>query len=47
MDKIRDCINCGKCKSRCPYGLDTPALLRRQLEQYDKLYEEYHKGEKK
>jgi len=43
MDKIKDCINCGRCKSRCPYGLDTPALLRRELERYDKLYAEAHK----
>ncbi len=40
MDKIKNCRNCGLCASRCPYGLDTPALLRRELERYDKLYEE-------
>ena len=34
MKKIEDCINCGQCKSRCPYGLDTPALLRRNYEDY-------------
>ena len=28
MKKIEDCINCRQCASRCPYGLDTPALLR-------------------
>ena len=27
MDKIKDCIKCGACKSKCPYGLDTPKLL--------------------
>lgn len=47
MDKIKNCINCGKCKSRCPYGLDTPALLRRELERYDKLYDEFHKKDEK
>jgi len=34
MKKIEDCLNCGQCKSRCPYGLDTPALLRRNYEDY-------------
>ena len=34
MKKIEDCINCGKCKSRCPYGLDTPELLRKNYEDY-------------
>ena len=34
MEKINDCINCGQCKSRCPYGLDTPALLRKNYEDY-------------
>lgn len=34
MKKIEDCINCGKCKSKCPYGLDTPNLLRRNYEDY-------------
>jgi len=34
MKKIDDCINCGQCKSRCPYELDTPALLRKNYEDY-------------
>ena len=34
MKKIEDCINCGQCKARCPYGLDTPALLKRNYEDY-------------
>lgn len=29
MRKIEDCLHCGQCKSKCPYGLDTPALLER------------------
>lgn len=39
MEKIKDCKNCGLCKSRCPYGLDTPGLLRRELSRYYELYE--------
>jgi len=34
MKKIEDCLNCGKCKSKCPYGLDTPELLKRNYEDY-------------
>ena len=34
MRKIEDCINCGKCKSMCPYGLDTPTLLKKNYEDY-------------
>lgn len=34
MEQIEDCINCGACKSKCPYELDTPELLRRNLEDY-------------
>ena len=37
MEAIENCVNCGLCKSRCPYGLDTPALLRRNLEDYRKV----------
>ncbi len=41
MDKINDCINCGYCKSKCPYGLDTPKVLRKQYEEYKVLKEKY------
>lgn len=34
MRKIEQCLNCGQCSSRCPYGLDTPQLLRRNYEDY-------------
>lgn len=37
MYKIEDCIDCGLCKSRCPYGLDTPNLLRKNLEDYKNI----------
>lgn len=37
MFKIEKCVSCGKCKSKCPYGLDTPALLRKNLEDYKKI----------
>lgn len=34
MKKIEGCLNCGRCRSKCPYGLDTPALLRRNYKDY-------------
>lgn len=34
MEKIKDCVNCGLCKTRCPYELDTPALLRKNYADY-------------
>ena len=37
MDKIEDCIGCGVCKTRCPYELDIPTLLRENLDDYRKV----------
>ena len=34
MMKIENCLHCNQCKSRCPYGLDTPVLLQKNLEDY-------------
>ena len=34
MARIDKCLNCGQCASRCPYGLDTPALLKKNREDY-------------
>jgi predicted aldo/keto reductase-like oxidoreductase len=34
MAKIEDCRHCDHCKKHGPYGLDTPALLARSLENY-------------
>lgn len=34
MKKIETCINCRKCVSKCPYELDTPALLKKNYEDY-------------
>ena len=39
MNKINDCVECGVCKSRCPYGLDTPKLLKYMLKDYNEFYE--------
>ena len=42
MHKIEDCIHCDLCKSRCPFSLDTPALLQKQLAEYDAFYAVHH-----
>lgn len=37
MRKINDCIGCGKCKTKCPYGLDIPTLLKKNLADYEDI----------
>ncbi len=34
MEKIQNCRECGKCRERCPYYLDPPKLLKRELNLY-------------
>ncbi len=37
MMKIEDCIECGICKTKCPYGLDIPTLLKENLKDYKEI----------
>lgn len=37
MANIENCLECGQCKSKCPYQLDTPSLLKKNLEDYKKI----------
>lgn len=37
MKQIEECIGCGQCKSKCPYELDTPKLLKENYEDYVKV----------
>ena len=37
MAKIEDCVDCGICKTRCPYGLDIPTLLRKNYADYKEI----------
>jgi len=34
MKLIEKCLHCGQCKGKCPYGLDTPTLLEKNLKDY-------------
>lgn len=34
MMKIEECLNCGQCISKCPYELNTPEILKKNLEDY-------------
>ena len=37
MARIEDCVDCGICKTRCPYELDIPNLLRKNLADYNEI----------
>ena len=37
MKKIENCLHCGKCKGKCPYGLDTPTLLEKNYKDYQEI----------
>ena len=34
MKKIENCTGCNACHKKCPYSLDTPALLKKNYEDY-------------
>lgn len=34
MERIKECQQCGHCKERCPYKLDTPEVLKAQYAKY-------------
>jgi predicted aldo/keto reductase-like oxidoreductase len=44
MDRIDACTNCGECANRCPYGLDTPALLKTVLADYRQFAAKHGEG---
>lgn len=41
MSLVENCLECGQCKSRCPYKLDTPNLLKANLAEFRKVYAEH------
>ena len=45
MHRIDRCTECGHCREHCPYGLDTPALLKKMLANYEAFYDAHQQGE--
>jgi predicted aldo/keto reductase-like oxidoreductase len=41
MERIENCTGCHHCTDNCPYGLDTPNLLKQMLVWYRKFYAEH------
>lgn len=39
MVRVHSCIHCNRCRSHCPYGLDTPALLEENRRDYEDFLE--------
>ncbi|MBR6152313.1 MAG: aldo/keto reductase [Lachnospiraceae bacterium] len=37
MKLIEKCLHCGRCKEKCPYGLDTPTLLKKNYQDYKEI----------
>ena len=37
MAKIPDCLHCNSCHNKCPYELDTPALLEKNYQDYQRV----------
>ena len=40
MHQIEKCLHCGRCRSKCPYSLNTPELLQKNYAEYWKILEE-------
>ena len=37
MKKTEECLHCGQCMEKCPYGLNTPELLKKNYEDYQRV----------
>lgn len=37
MKKIETCLHCNQCSAKCPYSLDTPTLLQKNYEDYQRV----------
>lgn len=44
MEQAANCIACGQCMKRCPYGLQIPQLLRKNLEDYRIMLKAYQEN---
>ena len=37
MKKVEDCIECGQCTALCPYGINTPLLLKQNYQDFQEF----------
>ncbi|MDR2903059.1 MAG: aldo/keto reductase [Clostridiales bacterium] len=37
MKNVENCLHCGQCVEKCPYGLNTPALLKKNYADYQDI----------
>ena len=37
MMQIEECLHCNQCMSKCPYHLNTPELLAKNLKDYKEI----------
>lgn len=40
MKLIEDCLHCGTCMTRCPYGLNIPDLLKRNYDDFQEFWKQ-------
>jgi predicted aldo/keto reductase-like oxidoreductase len=45
MKLIEKCKHCNACRSKCPYGLDTPTLLEKNYEVFKEYWAKKQAGE--
>ena len=45
MNRIDGCLHCGRCETKCPYGLPTQALLQENLRDYREVLAAARGGE--
>jgi aryl-alcohol dehydrogenase-like predicted oxidoreductase len=43
ITRVKDCLHCGLCRTRCPYELDTPLLIELAYEDYENFSEKWER----
>jgi predicted aldo/keto reductase-like oxidoreductase len=41
VDQARNCVECGECEAKCPYGLTIPDVVAQHVSLYDTLESQY------
>jgi len=37
VEVARECIECGKCSEKCPFNLDVPEIIKKNIAFFDSL----------